>query len=82
MLYLFYALFIQYLARVCVDPDEVPCVLMKKCTSTLVKPLYINFNFSLEHRCFPHSWKSSYLFLISNPGVKKKSEEYGQCGPK
>lgn len=57
-------------------PDNVPPIVLKKCSHALVKPLHILFNWSLTKGVYPMLWKSSYIIPIHKNGVKTDVKNY------
>lgn len=61
-------------------PDNVPPIILKKCSSTLVSPLVLIFNASLSSGKFPVQWKSSYIIPIFKSGDRSNIGDYrGVC---
>lgn len=57
-------------------PDGVPNFLMRSCVCTIVLPLDILFNKSLESFVFPDLWKESHIVPIFKSGKRDMVENY------
>ena len=45
-------------------PDGIPLYFLKRCRSSLFKPLTYLYNKSLSAGIFPSTWKQSFIFSI------------------
>ncbi|KAJ8933971.1 hypothetical protein NQ318_004577, partial [Aromia moschata] len=57
-------------------PDGIPSCLLKNCVFTLVNPLKLLFNLSLNSGKFPTFWKNSFLKPIYKSGAKEEIDNY------
>lgn len=57
-------------------PDGIPNFLLKQCVCTIVPPLHILFNKSLESSTFPDPWKESNIVPLFKSGKKDLIENY------
>lgn len=57
-------------------PDDVSPLLVKRCSESLLAPLHLIFNLSLDTRSFPVRWKVSYLTPIHKSGSRNDIENY------
>ena len=57
-------------------PDYIHPLILKNCASTLARPLFYLFSFSLRSVKFPTGWKSSYTSPIFKSGSRTMVESY------
>lgn len=57
-------------------PDNIPAIFIKSCLDTLVEPLYLIFNKSLNEGIFPDKWKLANIVPIYKNGGKNLIENY------
>ena len=57
-------------------PDGIPNILLKKCICTIVIPLSMLFNLSIETCSFPDAWKESFIVPIFKSGQRENIENY------
>ncbi|XP_039433577.1 uncharacterized protein LOC120415988 [Culex pipiens pallens] len=57
-------------------PDGLPPVFVKSCANSLVVPVSVIFNKSLEHAIFPDIWKLASISPIHKSGNVSKVENY------
>lgn len=58
------------------SPDEIPSVVIRKCSLSLVEPLTFLFNLSLRSGVFPALWKKFYVVPVHKKGRKDLIENY------
>ena len=59
-----------------IGPDGIPACVLKAAADTLVYPLALLFNRSLQRSTFPSRWKFSYMFLVYKKGDKCNVANY------
>lgn len=57
-------------------PDQIPAILLKRCSFSLTFPLTVLFNISLQEGTVPSSWKMSYIIPILKSGSKSEVKNY------
>lgn len=61
---------------VCLAPDNIPPIFLKKLKSCFVIPLHLIFNLSLTEGVFLDCWKHSFISPIHKSGSKQAVENY------
>lgn len=56
--------------------DDIPALFIKSCASSLVEPLHIIFNFSIESGTFPFKWKRAKVVPIFKGGELDSVKQY------
>ncbi|VEN50967.1 unnamed protein product [Callosobruchus maculatus] len=54
--------------KITAGPDGIPNFLLKKCVCTIVSPLVMLFNSSLQSSTFPDLWKESFVVPVFKSG--------------
>lgn len=57
-------------------PDDIPPLLIKTCSSSLVKPLCILFQRSVREGVVPKLWKSAFITPVHKSGDKSNVKNY------
>jgi hypothetical protein len=57
-------------------PDGIRSTFYKNCCDSLMLPLYILFNLSLNKGVFPSSWKHAYIVPVQKTGLLSNIENY------
>lgn len=57
-------------------PDNIPVIFIKSCASSLLDPLYLIYNKSLNEGIFPTEWKLANVIPIFKGGDKSLMENY------
>ena len=57
-------------------PDGIPCLFYKKAVSSIISPLTIIFNTSLESGTVPEIWKKALVVPIFKKGNRNNPENY------
>ena len=56
--------------------DGISIRMLKLCTSSISKPLFLLFKHSLENECFPNQWKKANIVPIHKKGDKQLIQSY------
>ena len=57
-------------------PDGIPAIILKRCSSTLAKPLRKIFHLSHSTGLFPSSWKTAYVQPVPKKGESSSPSNY------
>ena len=57
-------------------PDGIPAILLKKCKSTLIYPVKLLIQKSINEKTVPKYYKSSYICPLFKKGDRSKAENY------
>ena len=56
--------------------DGTSIRMLKLCASSISKPLFLLFKYSLENECFPNEWKKANIVPIHKKGDKQLIQNY------
>ena len=59
-----------------IGSDGVPAFIVKNCSLSLIKPLLILFNLSLEEKFLPELWKKSFITPVFKSGSRNNIRNY------
>ena len=57
-------------------PEEIPSFFVKRCSSSLIEPLFMIFNLSLQHCSIPLQWKQAIVIPVFKKGSRNRSQNY------